>query len=212
MLADRAAEIVGRSGRVTHLSLRGLGRQSRASACLLWESCIKEVSHLEEARSEGHAASMPSLACKIPNSPAPSGAGAVRALLRGRLIPGKPVQSSLFGDPPAYRRELFADRDIEESSLSQVLDRLKRFESDAGPRGGRGEAPFVPRDGQVVRDRRPPDPVPRPHDHEFAIRPDAQCVHGILQGESETGDSGPRTEHREQPAFRLHGGDDGPDR
>jgi hypothetical protein len=64
-------------------------------------------------------------------------------LRRQRLIQGKPVQSSLFGGTPAYQRDFFADREIEELSLPQVLDRLKGFESEARPRGDVGKLLFA---------------------------------------------------------------------
>src|SRR5208337_2822979 len=62
---------------------------------------------------------------------------------RQRLIQGKPVQPSLFGGTPAYQRDFFADREIEELSLPQVLDRLKGFESEARTRGDVGKLLFA---------------------------------------------------------------------
>ncbi len=64
-------------------------------------------------------------------------------MCRQRLIQGKPVQPSLFGGTPAYQRNFFVDREIEELSLPQVLDRLKGFESEARPRGDVGKLLFV---------------------------------------------------------------------
>jgi len=64
-------------------------------------------------------------------------------LRRQRLIQGKPVQSSLFGESPAYQRNFIVDREIEELSLPQVLDRLKGFESEARPRGDVGKLLFA---------------------------------------------------------------------
>ncbi len=62
---------------------------------------------------------------------------------RQRLIQGKPVQPSLFGGTPAYQRNFFVDREIEELSLPKVLDRLKGFETDARPRGDVGKLLFA---------------------------------------------------------------------
>jgi hypothetical protein len=64
-------------------------------------------------------------------------------LRRQRHIQGKPTQSTLFGNSPAYQRDFTVDREIEELSLPQVLDRLKRFESEARPRGDVGKLLFA---------------------------------------------------------------------
>ena len=95
-------------------------------------------------------------------------------LRRQRLIQGKPVQSSLFGETPAYQRNFFVDREIEELSLPQVLDRLKGFESEAKAARRCGEALVCPRDGQVVWHGRPSDPDVRCRLDESALRKDAR--------------------------------------
>jgi len=64
-------------------------------------------------------------------------------LRRQRLILGKQLQPSLFGGTPAYQRDFIGDREIEELSLPQVLDRLKHFESEARPRGDVGRLLFA---------------------------------------------------------------------
>ena len=64
-------------------------------------------------------------------------------LRRQRHILGKHVQPSLFGGAPSYQRDFLTDREIEELSLPQVLDRLKTFESEARPRGDVGRLLFA---------------------------------------------------------------------
>ena len=64
-------------------------------------------------------------------------------LRRQRHIQGKPTQSTLFGNSPAYQRDFTVDREIEELSLPQILDRLKWFESEARPRGDVGKLLFA---------------------------------------------------------------------
>ena len=64
-------------------------------------------------------------------------------LRRQRLIKGKSVQPSLFGGAPDYQQDFFVDREIDELSLPQVLDRLKGFESEARPRGDVGKLLFA---------------------------------------------------------------------
>ena len=71
-------------------------------------------------------------------------------LRRQRHIQGKPTQSSLFGDSPAYQRDFTVDREIEELSLPQVLDRLKGFESEARPRGDVGKLLFAHEMARII--------------------------------------------------------------
>jgi hypothetical protein len=64
-------------------------------------------------------------------------------LRRQRLILGKSVQASLFGQTPAYQRNFLLDRGIEELSLPHILDRLTAFEAEARPRGDVGRLLFA---------------------------------------------------------------------
>ncbi len=64
-------------------------------------------------------------------------------LRRQRRIRGRPTQGTFFGDTPAHQGNFLDDREIEELSLPQVLDRLKLFESDARPRGDVGRLLFA---------------------------------------------------------------------
>jgi hypothetical protein len=64
-------------------------------------------------------------------------------LHRHRYIQGRPVQKSFLGQPEAYQRNFLQDREIDELSLPQVLDRLKGFESEARPRGDVGRLLFA---------------------------------------------------------------------
>ena len=64
-------------------------------------------------------------------------------LRRQRHILGRQVQPSLFGGSPAYQRDFLTDREVEELSLPQVLDRLRHFESESRPRGDVGRLLFA---------------------------------------------------------------------
>ena len=124
-------------------------------------------------------------------------------LRRQRLIQGKPVQSSLFGGSPAYQRNFFVDREIEELSLPQVLDRLKGFESEARPRGDVGKLLFA---HEMAKSCGMVDLLTQTYDVALMNPPYGKmpepCVN--MQRQPKTADTSPLSSNREQYVFRLH--------